>query len=370
MSITYIKPKFDKKYRKESAEAVDWLLLLKSGEMGADQRHEFENWLLENPENAEQFKLINALWDSTRIMKDDPFTVSVLKGESVRNNDIDSDPNTKPADHKRKTIAKAVALAAMVLIAVVSVLIGRNYLGSEKVYYTSTGEQKSVFLDDGSVIQLDSETKVMVIFTRKQRQISMEKGRAVYSVAHDPGRPFIVDTGNMKIRAVGTKFDVSKLSKTKVSVSVTEGKVLVTSVDPMALLAEKVSFQEDSAGQISRPVKKSDSSTMGIIAKGEKIVVNEQIKVYEIQPVDIKNVSSWSRGRLYFKRTELQDVLDEVNIYLNKKIVIGDSSLKGVEIDMNFDIRDCQYFLSTLKKVVPVESQLGSGNRIIITKAL
>lgn len=381
MNIIYIKPKFDKKNRKKSAEAVDWLLLLKSGEMSVQQRREFKNWLLEDPENGDQFKIINAVWDSTGVIKDDPFTVSVLSGEPARGKGIDIDRNTRLAKNKIKTLT----IAAMLLITVVSVLISRSYLESEKIYYTSTGEQKSVFLADGSVIQLDSETKITVFFSGKERQISMKKGRAVFSVAHDPDRPFTVDTGNIRIRAIGTKFVVKNLRKIKVSVSVIEGKVQVTRTDPLELLAERKSLPGDNrpnvlpekyavqgttARQVHPIEKKPEGAAIETIAKGEEIIVNEQKKVYRIQPVDMKNISSWSRGRLYFKRTALQDVLDEVNIYLNKKILIGDSNLKDVKIDMNFDIRDCPYFLNTLKKVVAVESRSDANNMIVITKAL
>lgn len=385
MNLIYMKPKFDKKHRGKSAEAVDWLLLLKSGEMSEQQRREFENWLSEDPENADQFKFINAVWDSTGIIKDDPFTVNVLGGEPDRGKGIDIDRHTRPAPNKTKTGAIAVAIAAMLLIAVVGILIGRSNPGPGNIYYTSTGEQKSVLLADGSVVQLDSETKITVLFSGEQRQISMKKGRAVFSVSHDPDRPFTVNTGNIKIRAVGTKFDVKNLSRIKVSVSVIEGKVLVTRTDPVELLAERTSLRRDSrpgilpgngivqgttTGQVHPIGKNPESATIETIAKGEEIIVDEQKKMYRIQPVDMKNISSWHRGRLYFKGTALQDVLDEVNIYLNKKIVIGDNSLKDVKIDMNFAIRDCPYFLNTLKKVVAVKSRSDGNNTIVITKAL
>ena len=74
------------------------------------------------------------------------------------------------------------------------------------------------------------------------------------------------------------------------------------------------------------------------------------------------------RARLHFSRAMLPDVICEVNRYLKKKIVIGDSRLKGVEINMNFEIKHCKHFLITLQDVVPIDSQTISGNRIVITK--
>ena len=205
----------------------------------------------------------------------------------------------------------------------------------------------------------------------------MEKGRAMFSVAHDPTRVFVVATGSINIQALGTKFNVDKLNQKKVSVVVTEGKVKVTKKEPDALLGEKVlhplGAERDAVSEkqvmkrAGERIVEKNASNLEIITVGEKIIIHEQENSYQIKPVDIEYANTWRNGRLYFNQALLSDVLNEVNIYLKNKIVIGDSRLNNVKINMNFDIQDCKYFLSTLKDVVPIEYYTKSDNQIVIS---
>lgn len=382
MNLTYMDPKLDKEYRKESTEAVDWMLQIKSKDMSAEKRLEFENWLSKHPENRKQFNIINALWDSTQILKDDPFTAEVLNRRQIRA--VCTPVEMNPVQTRgRSKIVKWAAIAATLLFAVAGVFLTHPYFGAEKFYYTATGEQQSIFLDDGSTIYLDSETNISVTFTPEKRHINMEKGRAVFSVAHDPARPFVVATGSINIRAIGTQFNVNKLNKTKVSVSVTEGKVQVTrqegqsslkSAPPIVPAAVEKNteqlFRKGSSNKTQKSIEEKEASPVKIIAVGEKIIVDEQKNVYQINQIDLRYASSWREGRLYFNKAPLQDVLDEVNIYSRKKIVIGDNHLKDIKINMNFAIQDCKYFLRTLEDLIPIDYHAQSDNRIIITKRM
>ena len=78
MNIIYLDAKHDKKYRKESTEALNWLLQIKSGDMSAEKRDEFAAWLSGHPKNTEMFQHFNALWEATEILKTDRFTTKVL----------------------------------------------------------------------------------------------------------------------------------------------------------------------------------------------------------------------------------------------------------------------------------------------------
>jgi transmembrane sensor len=225
-----------------------------------------------------------------------------------------------------------------------AVFFAQYPLDSEEIYRTVTGEHRTIYLDDGSIIHLASETEIRVFFTPKQRHFTMEEGKALFSVASDPERPFVVSTNTLFIRAIGTEFLVNRLNSGKLSVSVTEGKVQIT--------------------------KKTTDNTQGkeIIDTGETVIVNEQRDTYQVKPIDITQVTSWQNGRLYFSKALLPDVICEVNRYLKKKIVIGDPRLDTVEISMNFDIEHCKYFLSTLHDGVPIDYYTNPYDQIVIKK--
>jgi len=343
MNIIYLDSKHDKKYRKESTEALNWLVQIKSGNMSAEKRDEFSAWLSGHPKNTEMFQHFNALWEATEVLKADRFTTKVLNRSRARR--TLSLAAEKPDDSSaRSSKTRWWSAAAVLLLIVTAVFFAQYSLDSEEIYRTSTGEHRSIYLSDGSVIHLASETKIRVFFTPEERHFTMETGKALFSVAYDPDRPFVVSIDTLFIQAVGTKFLVNRLNNEKLSVSVTEGKVQIT--------------------------KKTTDSIRDkeIIDTGETVIVNEQENTYQVKPVDINHVTSWQNGRLYFSRALLPDVICEVNRYLKKKIVIGDPRLDTVEINMNFDIEHCKYFLNTLHDSVPIENYTNTYGQIVIKK--
>jgi len=94
--------------------------------------------------------------------------------------------------------------------------------------------------------------------------------------------------------------------------------------------------------------------------------VNDKKKSVHIDSVDLKKTNSWQTGRLYFQRTPFIEVLDEVNRYMDNKIVLGDSRLANITLSMNFDMKHQKSFLATLEKVLPIKSQTTSDGKIMI----
>jgi transmembrane sensor len=343
MNIIFLDAKHDKEYRKESTEALNWLLQLKSEDMSAENRDEFVAWLSGHPKNIEKFQHFNALWDATEILKTDSFTNKVLNRRRARRIPTHAiESSGHPHDRSFKT--SWLSVAAVILLIVTGVFFTQHHLDSEEIYNTATGEHRSILLNDGSIIHLAPETKISVFFTPEQRHFTMEKGKALFSVAYDPDRPIVVSTDTLYIRAIGTEFLVNRLNREKLSVSVTEGKVEIA--------------------------KKTTDDFRGrkIIDMGETVIVNEQKSTYQVKPVDIAQATSWQEGRLYFSRALLPDVICEVNRYLKKKIVIGDIRLDTVEINMNFDIKHCKYFLRTLHDGVPIDYHTNTYGQIVIIK--
>src|SRR5205807_1325966 len=105
---------------------------------------------------------------------------------------------------------------------------GLGLWGRPQVYATAIGEQRSVVLKDGSMIQLNSRSRVEVRYTDHDRKIALKEGQALFTVARDTQRPFLVSAGDTAVRAVGTQFDVNRL-ETEIVVTVLEGKVAVES---------------------------------------------------------------------------------------------------------------------------------------------
>lgn len=99
-------------------------------------------------------------------------------------------------------------------------------LSAPQQYATTVGGYQRITLKDGSVIELNADSEVQVDYVPGERRIQLVKGEAHFSVAKNPARPFWVEAGSVKVRAVGTAFNV-RLGPTEIEVLVTEGKVEV-----------------------------------------------------------------------------------------------------------------------------------------------
>lgn len=88
---------------------------------------------------------------------------------------------------------------------------------------TRPGEIRSIALADGSVATLDAASRIAVTFTARSRNVTLIAGRALFDVARDPTRPFVVDAGTLAIRAIGTSFSVERDGDAAVEVMMREG---------------------------------------------------------------------------------------------------------------------------------------------------
>src|SRR5262249_33751548 len=118
-------------------------------------------------------------------------------------------------------------LAASILLTALGVLAWYGYdTHIRNVYTTGIGEQHRITLADGSIVELNAQSKIRVRYKDRRRDVELLDGQALFQVAHDTTRPFIVHTDSTNIRAVGTQFDVYRKS-TGTVVTVLEGTVAV-----------------------------------------------------------------------------------------------------------------------------------------------
>ena len=274
----------------------------------------------------------------------------------------------------RDPLTQSIAACVMLLVVAGSIWLTRTDILSKSTHLTATGELKTVLLADGSTVYLDTETRLNTIFSSDSRRIELEEGRALFAVLRDPDRPFIVTAGSIAVSALGTKFNVYKEKKGRITVAVSSGSVGISRKN-----------QSYESGTEKEPVtpgkqpepqekKKADTSTRRpglpqvILSSGQSVTIDEQETVHEIKTIDTKRGTSWRNGRLYFQRAPLSEIIDEINRYLENKIVIGDDRLKDIRISLNFDIKHRSSFLNALKDTIPSASHINSDGQTEITK--
>ncbi len=217
------------------------------------------------------------------------------------------------------------AAAAAVAIAVTAALTLAFVVGSPirwQEYSTAVGEQRAVQLKDGSVIQLNTGSRVKTRLSAASREIRLLDGEALFKVHQDPTRPFNVYTPDATIVAVGTQFNVYR-SGGSTKVSVLEGRVRVV------------------AGNASSRSAASPSASTPLLAAGEEAQVRPDGRIDRRRTADVANSAAWVQRRVVFKQEPLEKVVTEFNRYRESpQFRVADPILAARKYSGTFDVDD------------------------------
>lgn len=302
----------DMEARIEAAAAV-WLSLRDRG-MSKAETAAFMQWLQEEPRHAEVFGELDRAWkDFDRL--------SLLRPADGEANPAHARDALAPRIRPRR-LRPAVwigSLAAVLLFTLI--LFGANRLITKQpTAETMIGALQKLDLADGSVVQLNTDSAIDVRFSETERRVRLIRGEAYFEVAKQPSRPFIVELGQVSVRAVGTAFNL-RMREQSVEVLVTEGRVRVdTPASEASSTAKAGSEKQDhvlTAGEraiYARDTSASDNT--GVAAQIEQIPAAE-----------IARLLAWQERRLEFEAQPLANVVAEFNRYNRRKLVIDDPRL-------------------------------------------
>jgi transmembrane sensor len=311
--------------------ASEWLVLLDSGDATADDRKRFEAWLRESPRHRTALDELEETWGRLTAMGD--------RARVDGNVEPDPDAVLKHLDHigwarRRPRAAAWAAAAAVVVAAALSALLilpGE----SQTPYRTDVGERRTVSLPDGSTVDLNTSTELLVEYTDQQRLIAMLRGEVFFDVARDESRPFIVAAGHGAIRAVGTGFAVRLRSPDLVSVTVTEGIVQVT----------RSSVDRSDAPQTT------GTPPAPTVRPGQRAEYNrEDTRIEAVAQDELERAQAWRRGLLVFEDASLAEVIDEVNRYTETRLVLADAELGELRLGGTFRTGRVEALLNVLEK--------------------
>jgi transmembrane sensor len=170
---------------------------------------------------------------------------------------------------------------------------------SREAFSTAIGEVRRIPLDDGSTATVNTASRITVAMEPERREIQLEDGEAWFEVARDAARPFLVEAGDVRVRAVGTAFSVRRTAA-GVDVLVTEGIVEIW----------RASSPRD-------PVR---------VRGGQRAFVTEEasaIRAVAAAP-EIERALAWRSGELALNGEPLSYAVEELNRYNRQKIVVMD----------------------------------------------
>lgn len=320
--------------------AVDWLLAFCESEVDAAGRQAFNAWLRTSPEHVRAYLRVSAVWaeagriDQARKRSVDGLVQQALAASNV----VQFAPGERNIDAPRasRNVKPGFPIAASLLLGILGVFSGLQYLKAP-TYSTQIGEQRLVTLSDGSRVELNADSSIRVRYSADQRLVELTAGQALFSVAKNPRRPFIVRTGDTDVKAVGTQFDVYRKASQTV-VTVLEGRVAVAG-------REQVSAILSSSNAPAEPV---------LLSAGEQAVVRPSATI-AAQPANVNAAVAWTEGLLMFESTPLREVVHEFNRHNLKPLVIEDEALQSLEISGVFPATGAKSVLSFLQQRFGIE---------------
>ena len=345
-------------------QASHWWELLHSGSASSSDHREFGEWVARSPERVEAYletaRLVKAIksprliWPSTaaevliREAKSSPETV--LPFSTAR---VSASVERRGARQSRGRLAWAVA--AVLLIGLGLVLF---MLAKPQEFRTALGEQRSLLLADGSRVTLNTASTIEVNLHDGRREVRLLQGEALFDVAHDAARPFVVRAGNALLKDVGTQFNVDMHSN-GTTVTVVEGRVVVDSPGARELAGAQA--HNSGRGAVD-PL---------ILGANDRVIVTPAGVGVPQRGVNVAASVAWTERQLMFEHRPLSEVAEEFNRYNKDQIEIDSAELKRQEVTGVFDAKDPASFVAFLSSVPGVEIREGAnGTHIVLLRSL
>jgi transmembrane sensor len=289
--------------------AIAWQLSLDSG--SPVEREEFAKWHAAHEEHARAWRQLGMLDQRFGVASGPARTALLQSREGIR----------------RRVRKLGSGLASIVAVLGLALFAGERYLPID--YWladqrTATGEQRTIRLDDGTLINLNTHSAVSVRFDDKQRRVILQEGEILIETGHGDARPFIVETREGRMRALGTRFLVKR-----------EEQGTRLSVLQSAVAAHPQSSPEEQ-----------------ILREGQQMLIRSD----GLGPIVALNLGAdaWTRGMLVVDNARLEDLVREIGRYRPGLLGVA-PEVADLRITGSFPLQNTDLALSALLPTLPVQ---------------
>jgi transmembrane sensor len=318
-------------------QASAWIEVLRNPQSG--DRDRFVAWLKESPRNVREFLLMLSLerslegLDRSRSCSAEALLAQLHRGHISRL----GTPDRAPV--RRRRWPRAAALAG-VLLAAAALFLGDGGRASRwQTFATEIGEQRAFTLADGSIVHLNTHSRIAVRLGGERREVRLVQGEALFRVHHDAARPFLVSTDHAVVRAVGTEFDVYRRDDGTM-VAVLEGRVSVT--------ATAESDPASPAGGAALPPSAAHAASRSLSASEEaRVSAGGSVSVQRVG--NIGDAVAWRERRLVFQRETLEHIVLEFNRYRRMPIRLESAEVGARIYSGVFDADDADSLVQVLE---------------------
>lgn len=278
---------------------------------------------------------MEAAWDAGERLRASP--------PAIEAPDAPATLEARPPVSRRALIGGSIAAS----VAAVGATATWRYASDVDLHHTRLGERRIITLADGSRIHLNTASAVEVAMRKHSRRIRLVKGEALFEVAHDASRPFLVDAGAARLRAVGTAFNV-RIRDTLVELTVTEGIVAVA----------------EGAVDVDRP------GVSKIVAGGGAVIGSGAMAPTALDPTVLRQRTAWQDGVIELDGETLAQAVAEFNRYRGPPIIIGDPRLANLRVGGRFEVDEAEKFLTAVEGSFPVSAiPAADGSILLVTRS-
>ncbi|MCE4558018.1 FecR family protein [Roseateles cellulosilyticus] len=288
-----------------AAEAAAWIASLHGPDRSPEMEDDFRAWQRQSPVHREAFEKMTDVWQA-------------IPGTQAAKAFVQAAEREKQKARRARSAAWRWAGAAALGVFITAGVFTIQQWRDRDLYTTSVGEQRSVVLDDGTRMLLNTATQARVEFGSKQRTVKVTAGEALFEVAKDASRPFVVRVAGSEVVAVGTMFSVrftdSPTHQDALTVTLVEGQVNVRPAD--------------GGGDGLRPLQAV------ALKPGDRLTLRHDASpassdvAFKVDRPNIERAMAWQRREAAFDGASLPDVIAEFNRYSRTQIVLSEEVRK------------------------------------------
>jgi len=309
-------------------QAAEWVARLDAGDLTPEEQAAFSAWLAADIRHLGAYARVEA--GLVRLARLRAVGADTLRAKPL---------SVAPTWTRRRIMLTGTTAACLAASGLVGAIVWKNNL--QQAFTTGIGETRMVPLPDGSVVTLNTDSRMSVRFTETVRRIYLEKGEAFFAVAKNKARPFIVDAFNTEVRAVGTSFTVRALPQRPIQILVQEGVVEVTRTGTLH----------------AAPIR--------AVAETQTLVpVAAPIIIHAVPRPQVARNLAWRFGRIALENETLEDAAEEFARYSNTRIVV-DPAVANRTVTGRFASNDPVGFANAAASVLNLHVEVGP-NEILI----
>lgn len=298
-------------------QAAQWLLCLHAGDVSQAQRRAFECWKQQGPQYAAAAARMEAV-------------IARMQALRAKKSPARAALNAAFAQHKSgrgKNAVRALLLACSLAIPAAALLVSpypQQWMADVR---NGPGQWQTLQLADGSTLTLNGISAANLHFDQQQRRIELLQGEILVEVAHDSARPFIVQTPQGTLRALGTRFVVKR-----------EGDVTVLSMLQSRVAAHSTNAQE----------------TVEVDAGAQARMSSNEVRLSgRIDPASVNE--AWRRHQLVVENRPLPEVLDEIARHRAGYLQFDRASLQTLRVSAVIPLDDSDQALQLLAQTLPIK---------------